>query len=164
MPFPSSKESSWFYPGKKSTPLSELLGGNAYRWVVEKQKTYDVKRICTRNYIPLKTAFYANWLVFKDDILAQEFLKKYPQFNIDLFIEKLRDDHDRLKDKIDIKLKRGAYDLSKYPSDQRLSAAQRFVEIDKQIRALEERVRCLDTANKLADEWSMKIVMNIPRK
>lgn len=57
-------------------------------------------------------------------------------------------------DKVDIKLRRGAYDLSKYPSDQRRLAAQRFIEFDDQIRALTERIRYLETANKLVDEWS----------
>lgn len=154
MPLPSSKESSWYYPGRKATPLSDLLGGNTYRWVVDKQKKHGIKRICTRNYIPIKTAFYANWLVFNDDVLAQEFLTRFPQFVTDSSIKKLKSDLDELVGKVDIKLKRGAYDLSKYPFDQRRYAAQRFIDFDDQVRSLTERIRYLETASKLADEWS----------
>lgn len=164
MASPSSKESNWFYPKKKSTPLSELLGGTPYRWVAEKQKTHDIKRICTRNYIPVRTAIYANWLVFNDDIVAQEFVTKFPQFKTDLYMKKLKDDHDELQDKVNIKLTRGAFDLSKYPPDQRRSAARRFIEFDDQITALAERVRYLDMANRFADEWSKKITNDLSLK
>jgi hypothetical protein len=81
IPSPSSRESTWFYTRKKSKSLSELLGGNACRWVIEKQKTHDIRRICTRNYIPIKTAFYAQWLVFFDDKIAKEFTAKFPQYD-----------------------------------------------------------------------------------
>lgn len=163
MPSPSSKETSWFYPGTKSKPLSELLGGNAYRWVIEKQKIYDIRRICTRNYLPIKTAFYANWLVFFDDEIVDEFMEKFPQYKIESHIEIIKYDLADLQGMINGKLVRGAYDLSKYPPDQRRAAAQRFIELDNQVRHLAERLRYLETAKKLADKWSTEISEKFPK-
>lgn len=153
MPSPHSKESSWHYPKKKSTPLSQLIGGNACRWVIDKQRSCDIRRISTRNYIPRQTAFYANWLMFFNADIANEFIGKFPHLDIENQLKTSKDELSSLEEKLASKLSRGAYDLSRYPADQRLSAAQRYIDISTQSRDLAEYIALLETAINLRDGW-----------
>jgi hypothetical protein len=154
MPSSSSRETCWFYPNKKSKPLSEILGGNAYRWIVEKKKNHDIRRICTRNYIPIKTAFYANWLVFKENTDALGFMDKFPQYRTNKFLEKIENDLTDLTKQVDEKIIRKAYDISCYPVEQRRAAAFRYIKFDDQIRELKENIEFLHIAERFRVEWT----------
>jgi len=46
----------------------------------------------TRNYIPRQTAFCADWLLFREDELAAQFLTAFPRFQIPHRLEKLQQD------------------------------------------------------------------------
>lgn len=157
MPSPQSKESSWHYPKKKSTPLSQILGGNACRWIIDKQRSFDIRRISTRNYIPRQTAFYANWLIFFDADIAKEFVNKFPHLNIENQLKTYKEELSSLESKLAEKTSRGAYDLSRYPADQRLPAAQRYIDINIQSRDLAEYVALLETAINLREGWESLI-------
>jgi hypothetical protein len=153
MPLPASKESAWYYPQKKCAPLSTLLTGNAYRWIVENQKKHDIRRIGTRNYIPRQTAYYANWLLFLNKNLAEDFSKKFPQYDVTTRIQKVEEQLAELELHLEKKLNRGAYDLSRYPSDQRRAAAQRYLENDKKKEELKLERDHLTLAKKLKKDW-----------
>ena len=153
----SNRESSWSYPTASSPSLDLLIGGNASRWIKQKQKTHSIKRIVTRNYIPLQTAFYAHWLVFFEPVVAQEFLQAFPQSDTERTVTKLEADLQSLSEKVESKLSKGAYDLSRYPSDQRRAAAVRFIEFDDQIRSIKERLQEMARAQDVRDEWRARI-------
>jgi hypothetical protein len=164
MPSPHSKVSSWHYPNKKSVPLSQLVGGNACRWIIEKQKSFDIRRISTRNYIPPQTAFYANWLIFFDKALANELISIFPHLDSDKYLEVLKNQLSMIEAKVTEKLNRGAYDLSRYPADQRLYAAQRFIDLSTQSRNISDQITFIQTAMGLRDAWSSIIDQEIRAK
>ena len=153
MPLPASKESSWYYPKKKCAPLSSLLTGNAYRWILENQKKHDIRRIGTRNYIPRQTAYYANWLLFLNKNLAQDFSEKFPQYDESVRVQKVANQLTELENYVEKKLNRGAYDLSRYPADQRCAAAQRYLENAKKIEEMKLERDHLTLAQKLKIDW-----------
>jgi hypothetical protein len=154
MQSPHSKVSSWHYPNKKRTPLSHLVGSNACRWIIDKQRSSDIRRINTRNYIPPQTGFYANWLIFFDEALANELISKFPHLDSDKYLEALKNQSSSIETKISEKLNRGAYDLSRYPANQRLYAAQRFIDLNTQSRNISDQITFVQTAMSLRDAWS----------
>lgn len=62
---PRFRESWWeFFEVEKCLP--KLAGGNVARWVIEQAEGHNIRLIHTRNYLPLKTAFHADWLLVQE--------------------------------------------------------------------------------------------------
>ena len=60
---PSAQESHWGY-GKIKTAR---LGAQCLQWILTRGKEHDIRLVQTRNYVPHQAAFYAEWLLFRED-------------------------------------------------------------------------------------------------
>jgi hypothetical protein len=67
-----------------------------------------------RDYIKPQTALYTNWLVFRNEPLATHFLKAFPQYNLEKKIEGLQHERQLLAGRVQQRLKRSRFDLSRY--------------------------------------------------
>jgi hypothetical protein len=130
-----------------------VVGGHASRWIIAKRETNDIRLVGTKNYVPRQTAFYAHWLLFTDPILADEFLQTFPCFNTPKRIEKLGHDRNELAEKVDECLRRGGFDLGKFPPQQRRAIALRFIEIDEKLREFDQHKENLEIADGFRGEW-----------
>ena len=111
----------------------------------------------TRNYIEPRTALYVNWLLFREECLGNEFLDAFPRYQFKRRIERLRRERQLLTDKLEQKMRRGGYDLSRFDQKHRWTIARQYVEARDRIADLERYERCLDMAQSLADEWRDKL-------
>jgi hypothetical protein len=141
---PSSRESGWRF-GRIDTTR---LGTRARQWLLAARQQHDVRLVHTRNYIPRQTAFYADWLVFRDDELAAQFLTAFPRFQIPHRREKLRQDRQTIATRMEERLRRGGFDLGRHPAEQRRTIADRFVELDDKLRDIDDHCRTLELAEK----------------
>ncbi len=64
-----------------------MVGRRCAGWVNEHRDKIEL--ISTRNYLPLKTAVYAHWLVFHDPALASSFLAAFPRYSAEEQMENL---------------------------------------------------------------------------
>jgi hypothetical protein len=78
-----------------------------------------IRVVATRNYIEPRTALYVNWLLFRDDALATQFLDAFPRYQFAKMIEKLRRERQLLTEWLEQRLKRGGFDLSRIAEDHR---------------------------------------------
>jgi hypothetical protein len=67
-----------------------------------------IELIATQNYIPLKTAFCAEWLVLHGSAVAESFLSAWPRYDSQKQIETLRTEREALEEKIEQRLKTSA--------------------------------------------------------
>jgi hypothetical protein len=111
----------------------------------------------TRNYVPPKTAMYAHWLSFCEGPLADDFLNAFPRYRLEERIEKLRREREVLEKKVEQRLRRRGYDLSRIGKEQRRSVAQRFVDAHDKIRDLASFQRQLETVGQLPKAWCAQI-------
>ncbi len=149
---PRAFESRWWY-SRIGDGLSRVVGGHASRWIIAKRETNDIRLIGSKNYVPRQTAFYAHWLLFTDPILAEEFLQTFPRFNTPKRIEKLGHDRNELAEKVDERLRRGGFDLGKFPPQQRRAIALRFIEADDKLREFDQHRENLKIADGFRSEW-----------
>jgi hypothetical protein len=149
---PRFRESWWEYAEIEKC-LPRIAGGNVSRWVIEQARDHDIRLVHTRNYIPLKTAFHADWLLVQEAQMVAALVGKLSQFNTPSVIEKLKQERDDLAEGLELRARAGGYDLSKLPSDQRRSVADRFIEADAKVNDLSERIDLLETAEGLRSEW-----------
>src|SRR5512134_2074496 len=80
MPVPRSRE-SYAQRLDIETDLLGFVGRRCAAWV--RATGAKIELIKTRNYVPPQTAFYATWLLFRDEAAATEFLDAYPQHRLD---------------------------------------------------------------------------------
>ncbi len=150
---PRNLESRWWY-SRIGDNLSRVVGGHASRWIIAKRETNDIRLVGTKNYVPRQTAFYAHWLLFADPKLADEFLQTFPRFNTPKRIEKLGHDRNELAEKVDERLRRGGFDLGKFPPEQRRAIALRFIEADDKLVEFDQHRKNLEIASGFQSEWS----------
>jgi hypothetical protein len=62
---------------------------------------------------------YAYWLSFRERPLADDFLNAFPRYRLEKWLEKLRRERHALEDKVEKRLRRRAYDLSRIGAEQR---------------------------------------------
>jgi hypothetical protein len=137
--------------------LPKIAGGNVARWAIEQAKVHDIRLVHTRNYVPLKTAFHADWLFVQEGEIAAALVERFPQFDTPRTVEKLTQERDALAEVLKQQSRKGKYDLGKLPPDRRRSAADRFIETDNKVKDLSERIDLLETAEGLRSEWSEAI-------
>ena len=70
----------------------------------------------------------ADFLLFREPGHANEFLRTFPRFDIPNRLEGLERDGRELAQKVDERLRRGGFDIGKFPSEQRRAMARRFIE------------------------------------
>jgi hypothetical protein len=134
-----------------------LVGTRCGDWVRIHKGEGLIKLVTTRTFIPPKTAFYLNWLVFQDDALAEEFLRCFPKYDFDLGIEKLRGERESLELALIERTNRGGFDLSRFSEWQRASIARRYVEIHEKIEDLREYESGIERARGLGEEWQNRL-------
>ena len=147
----SASHGGSFTRSRNACPRS--LGGNVSRWVIDQARGHDVRLVHTRNYIPLKTAFHADWLLVQETELAVALVEKFPQFNTLTVVELLKRERDALAETLEERARAGRYDLSLLPADQRRAVADRFREADNKVKELSERIELLETAEGMRSEW-----------
>jgi hypothetical protein len=109
--------------------------------------------VLTRNFVEPRTALYVHWLLFCDDALATEFLQAFPKYQFQKRLAKLRREKQLLTERLEQRLKRGGFDLSRVREDHRWIIATRYVEAHDKIADLHWRERWLETANGLGNDW-----------
>jgi hypothetical protein len=147
---PSARESRWGY-GKIETAQ---LGARCVQWILANAKAHVIRRVQTRNYVPRQTAFYAEWLLFQEDEVATQFVTAFPRFQIPIRLGKLRDERQTIATRLEERLQRGGFDIGKHPPEQRRAIAQRFIELDDELRDIDEHSKALKLAEQLSAEWS----------
>ena len=111
----------------------------------------------TRNYIEPRTALYVNWLLFREECLGNEFLDAFPRYQFKRRIERLRRQRQLLAEKLEQRLKRGGFDLSRFGEKTRWRIARQYVETHDKIGELDRYEKWLAVERRLADEWRDKL-------
>jgi hypothetical protein len=135
-----------------------IVGRRCLDWIRAHRGDNGVGLVATRNYIKPRTALYVNWLLFRDETLATEFLEAFPQYQIEKRIEKLRRDRQLLTERLEQRLRRGGFDLSRIVDNDRWTVATRYIEAHDKIADLHRHERWLQSANGLANDWLDKLV------
>jgi hypothetical protein len=141
------------------TDLNEkqLVGRRCADWIRAYRGEDEIRLTSTRNYIEPRTALYVNWLLFREECLGNEFLNAFPRYQIERRIESLRRERQVLVDKLEQRMRRGGYDLSRLDEKHRWTIARRYIETHDKIVDLERHERSLDIAQSLAREWRDKL-------
>jgi hypothetical protein len=129
---------------------NRLVGRRCADWIRGHRGDNTIGFVATRNYVKPQTALYVNWLQFRDDALATEFLDAFPRYQIEKRIESLRHERQSLTERL---LKRGAFDLTRTAENDRWIVATRYVETRDKITDLNRHERWLETANGLGNDW-----------
>jgi hypothetical protein len=129
-----------------------LVGRRCLDWIRAHRGDDTIRLVATRNFIRPRTALYVHWLLCRDDTVATEFLEAFPQYQIEKRIEKLRRERKLLNERLEQRLKRGAFDLSRVREDHRCIVAMRYVEVHDRIADLHRHERWLETANALGND------------
>jgi hypothetical protein len=112
-----------------------------------------IRLVRTRNYVGRQTAFYVSWLLIREPGLANEFLQTFPRFDIPNRREGLERDGRELAQKVDERLRRGGFDIGKYPGEQRRGITRRFIEADEKLEGLARHGEELQLADSLRTDW-----------
>jgi hypothetical protein len=137
---------------------TRLVGRRRADWIRAHRGDNGIGLVATRNFIEPRTALYVHWLLFRDDTLATEFLDVFPKFQFEKSIEKLRRERQSLTERLEQRLRRGGFDLSRIAEDHRWTVATRYVEAHDKIADLHRHERWLETANGLGNDWLDKLV------
>ena len=152
MAVPRSRE-SYIERLDVGTELARLVGRRCAAWVQKRAQGERIELIATRNYIPSQTAFYASWLLFRDQVAA-EFLTSYPQHRLDDRIAKLEADREELAAKLEYRVKRGDFNLGRIGDERpRVDLARGYVESAEAQRSLSSDLKLLERARELAPQW-----------
>jgi hypothetical protein len=134
-----------------------IVGRRCADWVRARRDEDAIRLVATRNHVKPRTALYVNWLLFREEALANEFLDAFPQYQFMKRMERLRHERQSLAERVDRRLKRGGFDLSRFPEEQRPTIARRYVEAHDNIADLHRYEKSLDLAKGLADDWQDKL-------
>jgi hypothetical protein len=134
-----------------------LVGRRCADWIRAHRSDNAIGLVATRNYIKPQTALYVNWLLFRDEPLATEFLNAFPRYQFDKRIERIRRERQLLTGRLEQRLKRGGFDLSRVQEDQRWTVATRYVETRDRITDLHRHERWLENTNGLGNDWLDKL-------
>ena len=153
---PSSRENGVVRLG--IVGLEKLAGRRCAAWVKSQKDRDKIGLVETRNYIPLKTAFYATWLVFQDQSASEKFLEAFPYLRLDERISKITEEREALVADLDRRRHRRDFDLSRVGDEQqRTNLARRYVEATDKLHQLDVQFRLLETAKELVPEWQDKL-------
>jgi hypothetical protein len=134
--------------------LSKLVGRRCSAWLNARKDRDQITLVGTRNYIPLKTALYAQWLLFQNEATYREFVQAFPRYSLDIRLTELGQERAALAANLDHRLQRGDFDLSRIGTEQqRTNLALRYVELTEKLRQLHEDFRLLETVKVLSVKW-----------
>jgi hypothetical protein len=132
---------------------NRIVGRRCLDWIRAHRGDNGIGLVATRNYIRPQTALYVNWLLFRDEPLATEFLDTFPRYQFEKRIEKLRRERQLLTERLEQRLRRGGFDLGRIAENDRWIVATRYVETHDKIADLHRHERWLETANGLGNDW-----------
>jgi hypothetical protein len=136
----------------------KLFGPKTVSWIRDRLNNgTTIDLYGTWNYIPKQTSVHMEWLKFADDAVANEFITTWPHYDIPTRIEKLTKVRDELAERLQRRIDRGGFDLSKISADQRATVAYRYYEADTKIRDLDQQITLLRMAITLRAEWIGKL-------
>jgi hypothetical protein len=135
----------------------QLVGRRCADWIRARRGESAIRLVATRNYVEPRTALYANWLLFRDESLANEFLHAFPGYQFERRIESLRRQRRLLAEKLEQRLRRGGFDLSRFGEKTRWRIARQYVETHDKIGELDRYEKWLEMEKRLADEWRDKL-------
>jgi hypothetical protein len=93
-------------------------------------------------------------VAFSDDALASEFLSNWPHYRINYQIEKLERQRNQIAVRLQQRIDRNGFDLSKIQAEHRWAVASRFCEMSSKIHDLDWQLRYLKEAVRLSKEWA----------
>jgi hypothetical protein len=137
---------------------NRIVGRRCLDWIRAHRGEDAIRLVLTRNFVEPRTALYVHWLLFRDDALATEFLQAFPKYQFQKRLGKLRREKQLLTERLEQRLKRGGFDLSRVGEDHRWIIATRYVEAHDKIADLHRHERWLETANELGNDWLDKLV------
>jgi hypothetical protein len=138
--------------------LSTFMGRRCIAWVNARNSQEKITFVETRNYIPPKTAFYAEWLLLESEAAFREFLQVFPHYCLDTRLGKINEEREALSADLDQRVKRRDFDLSRVGAEQqRANLARRYVEMTEKLRQLREDFRLLETAKVISEKWQENI-------
>ena len=132
---------------------NRIVGRRCADWIRGHRSDNAIGLVATRNYLKPQTALYVNWLLFRDEPLATEFLQTFPKYQFEKRIEGLRRERQLLTERLEQRLRRGGFDLSRVQEDHRWAVAKRYVEAHDKITDLHRHERWLESANGLGNDW-----------
>src|SRR6266849_1397257 len=94
---PDSRHIPWFAMGVPSSledravnldieaalDQNSIIGRRCADWVRAHRGDNAIRFVATRNYIKPQTSLYVNWLLFRDESLATEFLDAFPRYQLE---------------------------------------------------------------------------------
>jgi hypothetical protein len=134
-----------------------IVGRRCLDWIRAHRGDNAIRLVATRNYVEPRTALYVTWLLFRDEALATEFLEAFPKYQFERRIEKLRRERQLLAERLEQRLRRGGFDLSRIAEDHRWIVATRYVETHDKIADLHRHERWLEAANGLGNDWQARL-------
>jgi hypothetical protein len=154
---PASRENGVTRLGLDSE-LRKLVGRRSLAWIDARKNQAKITFVETRNYVPLKTAFYAEWLVFETEAMCAEFVQTFPIYCLNIRLAKINGEREALATDLDRRRKRGDFDLSRVGAEQqRADLARQYVEKTDKLHQLQDDLRLLKTAKQFRDEWQEKL-------
>jgi hypothetical protein len=134
--------------------LSKFMGRRCIAWINARKNQEKITFVETRNYVPPKTAFYADWLLLESEAAFRDFLQTFPHYCRDTRLGKINGEREALSVELERRVKRRDFDLSRVGDDQqRANLARRYVEITDKLRQLHEGFRLLETAKAVSEKW-----------
>jgi hypothetical protein len=134
---------------------SRLVGRRCLDWIRANRGDNTIRVVTTRNFIEPRTALHVNWLLFRDDALATEFLEAFPKHQFEKRIDRIRRERQLITERLEQRC--GGFTLGRIAEDHRWTVATRYVEMHDKIADLHRHERWLETANGLGNEWLDKL-------
>ncbi len=157
MPVPASRESCVERLNIESD-LIRLVGRRRAAWIKARLERDVIELVHTRDFVPPKTAFYAKWLLFREEAAAAAFVEAWPRHRLDERLAKIDEERQALALKLQQRLKRGDFNLGRIGDDQqRENLARRYVETAETLRGLGSQLRLIETAKGIARRWQDKL-------
>ena len=136
------------------TTITKLISGNTYRWLQATAEYRNAWRlIMTREFVPLRTAVYCNWLLFANDELEQRFLKQFPGMSIDVRTKMLSQKLDELRASLEKGVTAGGYDLRKTSPKSRRHVAAAYIEKYEEIEKLQAELDGTIRQEQETEKW-----------
>ena len=132
---------------------NRLVGRRCADWIRAHRGDNGIGLVATRNFVKPQTALYVNWLLFREDTLATQFLDAFPKYQLEKRLDTIRREKHLLTERLEQRLKRGGFDLSRFREDHRWTIATRYVEAHDKVADLHRHERWLVTANGLGNDW-----------
>ena len=131
-----------------------MPGRRCTGWINAWKDRAKIALIETRNYVPPKTAFYAEWLLLESEAAFVEFLQDFPHYSLGARLAKINDEREALAADLERRVKRRDFDLSRVGDEQqRTNLARRYVEMTDKLHQLHADFRLLETAKVLSGKW-----------